>query len=150
MNMASKFPAPARPLLPLAASVAALTVGGALLVSGAAIADPVAAGVAETGEGKTVVICKEALAQPAAAAGCAAIFVLLNELNAKHPFGPNGEIMKVLIAPVKIVDGNFKGAERESGEGAKALRALFGISWRDMQRDGFWGGPNSFFRKPFG
>jgi hypothetical protein len=85
---------------------------------------------------------------------CTAVGVVLHELvqiaNGKEGFGPNGEIMKALGAPVHIVDGNIKGSERESGELAKALRATFGISIRDIHDDGLWGGPNSVFRKPFG
>ena len=71
-------------------------------------------------------------------------------MNGKQAFGPNGEIMKILAAPVKVVDGNIKGSERESGEIAKALRATTGISVRDIDAYGIWGGLNSFFRKPFG
>jgi hypothetical protein len=100
---------------------------------------------------ETVVICKEALAQPLAAAGCAGVAVILHEVFvAKHPFGPNGEIMRVLGSPITIVDGNIKGANRESGELAKVLRGTIGISVRDIERYGIFGGPNSIFRKPFG
>jgi hypothetical protein len=84
---------------------------------------------------------------------CAAATLLLHEFvqmaNGKQGFGPNGEIMKVLVAPVKIVDGNIKGSERESGELDKVIR-LFGISVKDIRENDIWGGPNSFFRKPFG
>lgn len=48
------------------------------------------------------------------------------------------------------VAGNITAAQRESGEGAKILRATLGISWTDIQNHGIFGGPNSFFRKPFG
>jgi hypothetical protein len=58
--------------------------------------------------------------------------------------------MKLLAVPVHIVDGNVKGSERESGDLAKVLRATLGISARDIDRYGIWGGPNSIFRKPFG
>jgi hypothetical protein len=85
---------------------------------------------------------------------CGTVGVTLHELvqlaNGKDGFGPNGEIMKVLAVPVKIVDGNIKGAVRESGEVAKVLRATTGISIRDIEQYGVFGGPNSFFRKPFG
>jgi len=85
---------------------------------------------------------------------CGTIGVVLHELvqmaNGKDGFGPNGEIMKVLAAPVKIVDGNVRAAARERGEIAKVLRATTGISVEDIGRYGLFGGPNSIFRKPFG
>ncbi len=91
---------------------------------------------------------------------CGTIGVVLHELvqigNGKDSFGPNGEIMKALTAPVKIIDGNIKGAERESGELAKALRISTGISVRAIEENGgvfgggLSGGPNSFFRKNLG
>lgn len=48
------------------------------------------------------------------------------------------------------IAGNIAAAQRESGEGAKILRGTLGISWKDIQKHGIFGGPNSFFRKPFG
>ena len=66
---------------------------------------------------------------------------------------------------------NFEGAANESGEGAKIIRGLLGISIADIEKygilggensylrkiiptwsdgGGFVGGDNSFFRKPFG
>jgi hypothetical protein len=56
----------------------------------------------------------------------------------------------MLAVPVKIVDGNIKGANRESGELAKLLRGTTGISIRDINQYGLWGGNNSIFRKPLG
>jgi hypothetical protein len=85
---------------------------------------------------------------------CTGAALVLHELvqigNGKEGFGPNGEVMKILAAPVKIVDGNFKAASGESGELDKVLRASTGISVRDINRYGIFGGPNSVFRKPFG
>jgi hypothetical protein len=52
--------------------------------------------------------------------------------------------------PVKIVDGNIHAATRERGEIAKAVRGTIGISVEDIRKHGIFGGPNSFFRKPFG
>jgi hypothetical protein len=124
----------------LKGSALALVVGGAVLT-----------GTASAQAGEAVVICKEALAVPVAAAGCATVGVLVHELFvADRPFGPNGELMKVLLTPVHIVDGNIKGANRESGELAKVLRGVTGISILDIDRHGIFGGPNSIFRKPFG
>jgi hypothetical protein len=85
---------------------------------------------------------------------CGTAGVLLHELvqiaNGKEGFGPNGAVMQVLTAPVKIVDGNIRAAPRERGELAKVLRATTGISVEDIGRYGIFGGPNSIFRKPFG
>ena len=85
---------------------------------------------------------------------CGTIGVVLHELvqmaNGKAGFGPNGEIVRVLGAPMKIVDGNIKAAAGESGELAKVLRGTTGISIRDIEKYGIFGGPNSVFRKPFG
>lgn len=85
---------------------------------------------------------------------CGTVGVTLHELvqlaNGKDGFGKNGEIMKLLAAPVTIVDGNIKGAAGESGEIAKVLRGATGISVRDIDKYGVFGGPNSFFRKPLG
>ncbi len=85
---------------------------------------------------------------------CGTIGLGIHELykaaSGQDAFGPNGEIMKLLAVPVHIVDGNVKGSERESGDLAKVLRATLGISARDIDRYGIWGGPNSIFRKPFG
>jgi hypothetical protein len=114
-----------------------------LALGGSARATEVVAGVTATcpATGPGVVVC-------------GTVGVVMHELillaSGKEGFGPNGEIMKVLVAPVKIVDGNFRAASRERGEMAKALRATTGISVEDIGRYGVFGGPNSIFRKPFG
>ncbi len=54
----------------------------------------------------------------------------------------------VIAAPVVI--RNVQAAGNESGVLAQALRGAVGISVRDIERYGFWGGPNSFFRCPLG
>ena len=85
---------------------------------------------------------------------CAPIGVVLHELvklgNGEDAFGPNGEIMKILGAPVGIVHKNIKGSERESGEIGKVLKGTTGISVKDIKKNGIFGGSNSVFRKPFG
>ncbi|MEO1093142.1 MAG: hypothetical protein AAFX81_21195 [Pseudomonadota bacterium] len=85
---------------------------------------------------------------------CAPVGVALHELvklgNGEDAFGPNGEIMKILGAPVGIVHQNIKGAERESGEIDKVLKGATGISVQDIKNHGVFGGPDSVFRKPFG
>jgi hypothetical protein len=85
---------------------------------------------------------------------CVGVGTLMHELvqaaNGKQAFGPNGDIMKILCASVKMFEANAKGAERESGEFDKVLRFATGISVKDIREYGLFGGPNSFFRKPFG
>jgi hypothetical protein len=126
-----------------------LTKAAAALALSAAVVTGTTVAPARADE--TVVICKEALAEPAAAAGCAAVAVVVHELFlADRPFGPNGELMKVIMSPVTIVDGNIKAASGESGALAKVLRGTTGVSVRDIDRYGIFGGPNSIFRKPFG
>ena len=126
----------------LKGTVPAIAFGGFALIGGAAV--PARAD-------EMVVICSAALAEPMTAAACAATGVVLHELLvADRPFGPNGELMRVLVSPVTIIDGNIRGAVRESGELAKVLRGTTGISIRDVERHGLFGGPNSIFRKPFG
>lgn len=58
--------------------------------------------------------------------------------------------MTMAMAPVNIIEGNWEGAKRESGELAKIVRATTGISWRDIEKYGLCGGPNSEVRKLFG
>ncbi len=85
---------------------------------------------------------------------CGAAGVLLHEFtqmaNGKEGFGPNGELMRIVAAPVKIADGNIRAASRERGEIAKVVRGVSGISWEDIRKHGVFGGENSIFRKPFG
>ena len=45
---------------------------------------------------------------------------------------------------------NWQTVGRETSVFNKALKATTGISKRDIKKHGIWGGPNSFFRKPFG
>lgn len=87
---------------------------------------------------------------PVTLGAAAVVTVLANEAFAEKPFGENGELAKLLAVPVKIIEGNVKASVHESGELAKVLRATSGISIRDIERYGIFGGPNSIFRKPFG
>ncbi len=116
----------------------------AALIAAAAVPAPPAK--AEPAIGVTVV----APITPLTLGVAAAVVLVANEAFAKKPFGPNGEIMKIIAVPIKIVDGNVKASVRESGELAKMLRATVGISIRDIERYGLFGGPNSIFRKPLG
>jgi len=86
----------------------------------------------------TVVIMECSASGPAAAA-CVGVGVLSKE----DGFGPNGEVMKVLRAPVEMIASNVPGAKHERGEGAKILRVLTGVSVADIQTYGPQGGPNS-------
>jgi hypothetical protein len=87
-------------------------------------------------------------------AACATAALVLYELikaaNGEEAFGPNGEVMKLLAAPINTIDGNVKGAERESGDLDKLLRATLGISLADIRTYGLCGGPNSEARKLLG
>ena len=47
-----------------------------------------------------------------------------------------------------IADGNMAAVNLTAA--SATLRATTGISVRDIERYGIFGGPNSFFRKPFG
>ena len=86
-----------------------------------------ALGTASARADETIIIWKEALAVPVAAAGCAAVGVLVHELFvAERPFGPNGELMKVVLIPVNIVDGNIKAASRESASWPRCCVASAG------------------------
>lgn len=125
----------------IGASVIAL---GLAASSGAVSAEPVGAVGIEA-------VCP---ATGPGAAVCIPLGLVLHELtklaNGEEAFGPNGEVMKVLVVPVEIVDANVKGTERESGEIDKVLKGTTGISIKDIKDHGIFGGPNSIFRKPFG
>jgi hypothetical protein len=56
----------------------------------------------------------------------------------------------VALIAAPIVIGNVQAAGRESGLPAQVLRATLGISARDIQQYGIWGGQCSFFRRPLG
>jgi hypothetical protein len=122
----------------------------AAIAAALVIAAAAAAAKAEPAVGVTAVC-------PATGPGivaCSVVGVAMHEIvqiaNGKEGFGPNGDLMKLLAAPVRIVHGNIKASERESGELAKVLRSTMGISVKDINEYGIWGGPNSFFREPFG
>lgn len=72
----------------------------------------------------------------------------------QQPPAPSGEqsmTEAVLIAQaVKIMQENIKASGRESGEIDKLVRALSGVSVKDIRQYGICGGPNSEVRKAFG
>lgn len=53
----------------------------------------------------------------------------------------------LIAAAVKIMQENVKASGRESGEIDKLIRALSGISVKDINQYGICGGPNSEVRK---
>jgi hypothetical protein len=53
----------------------------------------------------------------------------------------------LIAAAVKIMQENVKASGRESGEIDKLIRALSGISVKDINQYGICGGPNSEARK---
>ena len=60
-------------------------------------------------------------------------------------------IEAILIAEaVKIMERNVEASGRESGEIDKLIRALSGVSIKDINKYGLCGGPNSEVRKLFG
>lgn len=127
-----------------------ILVSAASAAFAAAIAAPARAG-------GTVVVCQASLSVPPAAVACAGVGVVLHELLiSDKPFGPNGELMKIILAPVDIVVGNVEAAPRESGEVAKILRGITGVSVDAINKNGgvfgggLSGGENSFFRKNLG
>lgn len=56
----------------------------------------------------------------------------------------------ILTAPVDVMKGNFDAAGRESGDVDKLLRAITGVSVKDIKSHGVCGGSNSEMRKLFG
>ncbi len=84
----------------------------------------------------------------------AALGSLQSDVNKSCPMDVANQSLRigigVVLAPVTIVAGNFEAAKNESGALAQALRASTGISMRDIDKHGIWGGSNSFFRCPFG
>jgi hypothetical protein len=65
---------------------------------------------------------------------------------------PSEEMIKAILVQeaVKIMLNNLKASQRESGEMAKLLRAISGVSVKDIEQYGICGGPNSEVRKLFG
>jgi hypothetical protein len=69
----------------------------------------------------------------------------------QEPSSTGSAIQSVPVAfIVERVHANAQSAGRERGELAKVLGTLTGISVRDIEKYGLFGGPNSIFRKPFG
>lgn len=69
--------------------------------------------------------------------------------------GQSGDEKAIIMAiltrqVVRIVEGNITAAERENGEIAKLVRALSGVSIKDIEAHGICGGSNSEVRKLFG
>jgi hypothetical protein len=116
-----------------------------IIVAGVVALAPRSAAASEpTG---TVVVMECSASGPAAAA-CAGVGLILHELaKGGEGFGPNGEIMKVLRAPVETIGANAQAAQRESGDIAKAARTISGISIADIENYGIVGGPNSELNK---
>ena len=75
------------------------------------------------------------------------------EVHDACPIGVGDQVVRgvvaVALSPVTIIGGNIKAMDREHGVIAKAVRVL-GPSIGDIEKHGIFGGPNSFFRKPFG
>lgn len=93
----------------------------------------------------TVGVAVECPATGPGMAVCVPLAVILHEIATDRPFGPGGEVMKLL----QILPANFRGSEREGGVFNKSIR-VFGPSVKDIREHGIEGGPNSVLRKPFG
>ena len=62
-----------------------------------------------------------------------------------------GVIEAILLKEVvRIVEGNISAADRENGEIDKLIRALSGVSVKDIRENGVCGGSNSEVRKLLG
>lgn len=55
----------------------------------------------------------------------------------------------ILERGIEIIKGNIDAAKNESGDIDKAVRAVLGISIKDINEHGLLGGPNSEMRKLF-
>lgn len=87
------------------------------------------------------------------------IFLFLNFNSHAFSETQNSEISSeeqsvieaALIAEaIKIMEKNIDASKRESGEIDKLIRALSGVSVKDIKKYGICGGPNSEVRKLFG
>jgi hypothetical protein len=87
-------------------------------------------------------------------AGAFVILSIGTVAGQQQPQGPSGDesvAQAVLIVEaIKIMEGNIKASGRESGEIDKLIRALSGVSIKDIKQYGICGGPNSEVRKAFG
>lgn len=86
----------------------------------------------------------------------AASLVMISTIGAaksqEKASGPSGEEQSIVEAAliaeaIKIMEQNIKASGRESGEIDKLIRALSGISVKDIRKYGICGGPNSEARK---
>lgn len=71
--------------------------------------------------------------------------------TAEDSSGVDAVVVQLLLESLAHnIEGNIDAAERESGELAKLVRALTGVSVRDIERYGICGGKNSELRKILG
>lgn len=71
--------------------------------------------------------------------------------GAKASDGADSVVTAILAqAIIKIVEGNIAASERENGEINKLIRALSGVSVKDIEKHGICGGTNSEVRKLLG
>ena len=66
--------------------------------------------------------------------------------------GPGDGVVEAILIneALQIMLRNIEASERESGEIDKLIRALSGVSIKDINEYGICGGPNSEVRKLFG
>jgi hypothetical protein len=72
--------------------------------------------------------------------------------NAGAGGDPETAIIKAILTKeaIRIIEGNISASERENGEINKLIRALSGVSVKDIETYGICGGPNAEVRKLFG
>lgn len=84
----------------------------------------------------------------------AAVSSAQREVNDSCPMDVGSQALRVglgtVLLPVTVISGNIDAARNESGVVAQVFRGAIGISFKDIEKHGPLGGPNSFFRCPFG
>jgi hypothetical protein len=102
-------------------------------------------------EGQVSAQCVAQFGVTYAGGGCIAARLTADELNKCLTVGVGGNgCFGNNNALVSMVRANVEASKRESGDLNKGIRVITGISPRDIQEHGIWGGNNSVFRCPFG
>jgi hypothetical protein len=69
------------------------------------------------------------------------------DLDAACKKDVGNQVLRVALAPLSWIDGNFKAAKNEDNVVTQVFRALTGVSAKDIAKFGPLGGPNSELRK---
>jgi hypothetical protein len=102
-------------------------------------------------ENQVAVECVSQYGVTYAGAGCVTARLTADELNKcfTHGFGGHG-CFGDNNTLVSMIRSNMEGARRETGTVNQVIRAGTGVSVRDMEEHGIFGGSNSVFNCPFG